>query len=63
MTFEEIKQAILNLSPPDQKRLIIEVVPEIWGEACQDDECLIKIRGLVDEDTVKKYRKQHMNGI
>jgi hypothetical protein len=63
MTFEEIKQAILNLSPADQKRLIIEVVPEIWGEACQDDECLIKIRSLVDEDTVKNYRKQHMNGI
>jgi len=63
MTFEEIKQAILNLSPADQKRLIIDVVPEIWGEACQDDECLIKIRSLVDEDTVKKYRKQHMNGI
>lgn len=63
MTFEEIKQAILKLSPADQKRLIIEVVPEIWGEACQDDECLIKIRSLVDEDTVKKYREQHMNGI
>jgi hypothetical protein len=63
MTFEEIKQAILNLSPADQKRLIVEVVPEIWGEACQDDECLIKIRSLVDEDTVKNYRKQHMNGI
>jgi hypothetical protein len=63
MTFEEIKQAILGLDPADQKRLIIEVVPEIWKEACQDDECLIKIRGLVDEDTVKKYRQQHMNGI
>ena len=63
MTLEEIKQAILNLSPADQKRLIIDVIPEIWGEACQDDECLLKIRELVDEDTVKKYRGQHMNGI
>ena len=63
MTFDEIKQAVLNLSPADQKRLIIEIVPEIWSEACQDEECLLKIRALVDEDTVKKYRQQHMNGI
>jgi hypothetical protein len=63
MTFEEIKQAVLGLSPDDQKRLIIEVVPEIWKEACQDDQCLLKVRSLVDEDTVKRYRDQHMNGI
>lgn len=63
MTFEDIKQAVLNLSPADQKRLIIEIIPEIWGEACQDEECLLKVRSLVDEDTVKKYRAQHMNGI
>ncbi|AOY57908.1 MULTISPECIES: hypothetical protein [Desulfococcus] len=63
MTLEEIKQAVLKLSPADQKRLILEVVPEIWGEACKDEACVLKIRSLVDEDTVKKYRQQHMNGI
>jgi hypothetical protein len=63
MTLEDIKQAIMKLSPADQKRLIVEVIPEIWVLACQDDECLLKIRNLVDEDTVKQYRKQHMNGI
>lgn len=63
MTLEEIKLAILQLSPHDQKRLIVEVVPAIWGQACQDEECLMKMRSLVDEETVKKYREQHMGGI
>lgn len=63
MTFEEIKNAVMNLSKEDQKRLITEIVPEIWGEACTDDACLLKMRELVDEDAVKKYREQHMNGI
>ena len=63
MTFEEVKNAVLNLSEEDQKRLITEVIPEIWKKACTDDSCLIEIRKLVDEDAVKKYREQHMNGI
>ncbi|QTA79002.1 Uncharacterized protein dnl_12490 [Desulfonema limicola] len=63
MTFEDVKTAVMNLSKEDQKKLIIEVVPEIWGEACTDEECLIKMRQLVDKDTIKEYRKQHMNGI
>jgi len=63
MTFEDIKSAVINLSKKDQKRLITEVIPEIWGEACKDDACLIKMRSLVDEDAVKEYRNQHMNGI
>lgn len=63
MTLEEIKQAIMKLSPADQKQLILDVIPAIWGAACQDEACLLKIRHLVDEDTVKQYQKQHMNGI
>lgn len=63
MNFEEIKTAILNLSGSDQKRLITEVVPQIWPKACIDDVCLMKIRELVDEETVKTYREQHMDGI
>jgi len=63
MTFEDVKNAVMDLSKEDQKRLITEVVPEIWGEACTDDACLVKMRKLVDEDTVKEYRAQHMNGI
>ncbi len=63
MTLEEIKQAILQLPSVDQKRLIVEIVPAIWGQACQDEECLTVMRGLVDEETVRKYREQHMDGI
>ncbi|MEI6260593.1 MAG: hypothetical protein WCR46_11885 [Deltaproteobacteria bacterium] len=63
MTFEEIKTAILKLGGEDQKRLIKEVVPMIWQNACTDESCLVKLRELVDEETVKGYREQHMDGI
>ncbi|MGA7878930.1 MAG: hypothetical protein WCA08_24945 [Desulfoferrobacter sp.] len=63
MTFEEVKSAVLNLSEADQKRLIIEVVPQIWPKACIDDSCVNKVRELVDDATVKKYKEQHMGGI
>jgi len=63
MTFEDIKTAILNLNSEDQKRLIMEVVPQIWQNACSDKACLGKMRELVDEETVKGYREQHMDAI
>jgi hypothetical protein len=63
MTFEEIKAAVLKLSDEDQKRLIMEVMPAIMPKACTDDICVRKIRGLVDEESVKSYRDQHMDGI
>ncbi len=63
MTFEEIKTAILTLNSEDQKRLITEVIPQIWQKACTDETCLLKMRELVDEETVKGYREQHMDGI
>ena len=63
MTFEEIKTAILSLGAEDQKRLIMDVLPQIWGAACADASCLSKMRELVDEETVKGYLEQHMNGI
>jgi len=63
MTYDEIKDAILKLSDADQKKLITEVVPKIWEKACTDDSCLLEMRRLVDEDTVKNYRNQRMSGI
>ncbi len=63
MTFDEIKAAVLKLSNEDQKRLIMEVMPTIMPKACTDDLCVQKIRGLVDEESVKSYREQHMDGI
>jgi hypothetical protein len=63
MTLEEIKIAISTLNPKDQKRLIIEVLPQIMPEVCTDESCLKVLRDLVDEQTVKGYRAQHMGGI
>ncbi len=63
MTFDEIKNAILNLSEADQKKLITEVIPAIWGNACTDETCVLEMRKLVDEDIIAAYRKQHMDGI
>jgi hypothetical protein len=63
MTFYEVKVAVMGLSLDDQKRLITEVVPSIWPKACLDDTCLLKVRELVDEATVKKYRDENMGGI
>jgi len=63
MTYDEIKQAILKLEAADQKRLIVEVIPQIWQQVCTDDACLEKFRSLVDEETVRSYRDQHMDNI
>jgi hypothetical protein len=63
MTYDQIKDAVLNLDENDQKRLILEVIPQIWPKACTDDACLKKVRELVDEDAVKAYREQHLDHI
>ncbi len=63
MSFEEIKQEIMNLNPIDQKRLITEVVPQMWDKACDDQSCALKIKDCVDEDMVRPYNEMHMGGI
>lgn len=63
MTFEELKAAILNLGQNEQKRLIVEVLTSVMPKVCTDDACLDKIRSFVDEETIRTYRAQHMDGI
>jgi len=63
MTFEEIKAAVMALSAADQKRLIIEVVPQVWPQACADESCVMRMKELVDDEMIKKYREQHMDSI
>jgi hypothetical protein len=63
MMFDEIKAAVMALSEADQKRFITEVMPMLWPKACTDDSCLLKVRELVDEETVKQYRDQHMGSL
>lgn len=63
MTFEEIKSAVMGLSEKDQQKLIMEIVPQIWPKACRDDACVQRVRELVDEEAIRKYREQHMGHI
>jgi len=44
MTFEEIRSAIVDLSAADQKKIILEIVPQLWPKACVDDACVNKNR-------------------
>lgn len=63
MGFEEVRAAVLNLDQSEQKRLLMEVLTEIMPKVCTDEACLDQIRNFVDEETVKTYRQQHMDGI
>jgi len=63
MTFEEVKAAVMGLSAADQKRLILEVVPQVWPKACVDESCVMRMKELVDDEIIKKYREQHMDSI
>ena len=63
MRFEEIKAAVLKLDQSEQKRMMIEVLTEIMPKVCTDDACLSKIRSFVNEESIRTYREQHMDGI
>jgi hypothetical protein len=63
MGFNELKAAVLALEPGEQKRLLTEVLTEIMPKVCTDEACLSQIRHFVDEETVKTYKQQHMDGI
>jgi hypothetical protein len=63
MTFDEIKAAIMGLDDKEQKRVVLEVLPEIWPKIVGDDACVHLLRKLVDEESVKRYREEHMDSI
>jgi hypothetical protein len=63
MSYEQVKEEIQNWDEGTQKRLIMEVVPEIWRKACTDESCAHEIKGLVDNDIVRPYHQMHMFGI
>jgi len=63
MNYEQVKTAVLNLDQSEQKRLIMEVLPEILPQVCTDEACLSTIRNFINEETVKEYKEQHMGGI
>jgi hypothetical protein len=63
MTFDEIKAAIMNLDDKGKKRVVCEVLPEIWPKIVSDEACLEFLRKMVDEAAVRKYKEEHMDSI
>jgi hypothetical protein len=61
MKFEAIKAAILNLEAGEQRRVVLEVLPEIWPSLVGDESCLKLLRKLVDEESVRSYQAEHMD--
>jgi hypothetical protein len=63
MTFDEIRTGIMGLSAEDQKKIILEIVPQLWPKACADDACVQRMRTLVDDAVINKYREEHLGNI
>jgi hypothetical protein len=63
MNFEAIKAAIMNLDAGEQRRVVLELLPEIWPQIVGDDSCLKLIRKLVDEESVRTYQEEHLDHI
>jgi hypothetical protein len=63
MQFDAIKAAIMNLDPGEQRRVVLELLPEIWPNLVGDDACLKLIRKLIDAASVAGYQEEHMDHI
>ena len=63
MNFAAIKTAVMNLNAGEQKRVVLELLPEIWPHIVGDDSCLKLIRNLVDEESVRRYQAEHLDHI
>ncbi|MGP8050032.1 MAG: hypothetical protein ACLPYB_05420 [Desulfobaccales bacterium] len=63
MTFEEIKTAVMGLDDQGKKRVVMELLPEIWPKIVEDAACLEFIRELVDAEAVRIYKEEHMDTI
>jgi len=63
MKFEEIKAAVMNLDEGEQRRVVLELLPEIWPTIVGDDACIKLLRKLVDEESVKRYQQEHLDHI
>ena len=61
MKFDAIKAAIMNLDEGEQRRVVLELLPEIWPKIVGDDACIKLLRKLVDEESVNRYQQEHMD--
>jgi len=63
MNFEAIKAAVMNLDADEQRRVVLELLPEIWPQIVGDASCLKLIRQLVDAESVRRYQQEHLDHI
>lgn len=63
MGYDEVRDAILNMTANDQKRLIMEVIPQVWDRACDDVTCALKLKKLVDQEIMRPYDDIYTGGI
>jgi hypothetical protein len=63
MNFEAIKAAVMNLDAGEQRRVVLELLPEIWPQIVEDEACLKLIRKLVDAESVRRYQEEHLDHI
>jgi hypothetical protein len=63
MKFDEIKVGIMKLDEKEQRRVVLELLPEIWPNLVGDDACIKLLRKLVDEASLRTYQEEHMDHI
>jgi hypothetical protein len=63
MNFEAIKAAVMKLDAGEQRRVVLELLPEIWPQIVGNEACLKLIRKLVDEESVRRYQEEHLDHI
>ncbi len=63
MKYEDLKAALLNLEDREQRRLILELLPEIWPKLAADSACVAALRKLLDEESVRIFQEEHLDHI
>jgi hypothetical protein len=47
----------MSMDTGEQKRLIMEVVPQVWDRVSDDASCALKLKELVDKDITGLYEE------
>jgi hypothetical protein len=61
--FDEIKTAVLKLDKKGQRRVVQELLPAIWPNIVSDESSIQFLRKLVDEESIRKYKEEHLDHI
>jgi hypothetical protein len=58
---EEVKAVLANLDERELRRVVLEVLPDIWPKIVGDAACVQLLRKLVDEASVNQYQEDHLD--